>query len=265
VPCIDVSKEDLTLRALDGYTPAICSGATCLMQDRTGTDILVDAPTTPDPALLPLAATLRTDRPAACLGDHCRPLGRKLAAAVAAEAAHDEPSLQATRDLSTAVVGTRMWSIARDRPIPLARPYYRPNEDIIQMTAVGDLVVVRWGGDCTDARCHIAHLVDARGGERGEVDVDGGLLRLDDHAFVTISPFSRLTVYDLHTGALITEHDPALSSGGFEAAARLPTPKGQGERLAVLRRVDNGALLEVLTLWFGQLHSDSQHVFADCE
>jgi hypothetical protein len=262
VPCL-ARAVDIRLGGRDHGEPGLCDGATCLMPPD---DTPIPRSATVDAEARPLAARIRLgDQPAACDGDRCAPLGRRLAAAAASEAVAAAPTLQATLDLSTAVVGRQLWSIARDAPVAPRRPDSEPNEKVLDLRVAGDLVVARWAGECprlggVDPDCQSSYLVDATGAVLDAIEAEDGLLRVGDAAVLALSAGWGLAVYHLHTGQHLAE---VRFTSRFAVAA--PLPDARDGRFAIRRAIDHGELLEVYELEWGQLFVASQHYYADCE
>lgn len=257
VPCL---AKFVDLLVLDDE-PAICDDATCVVPSGGTT---VARPAKADDKRLPLAARIQLgDEPAACDDERCVRLGSRLAAAAKREAARNEPTLQATLDLSTAVVGSQIWSIARDARIA-PRPAEQPNEEILDVQVAGDVLVVHWRGTCqrsmgVNPSCEAYRVTSARGVEIDTIQADDGLLRIGKDAFLALSASWGFAVHDLRTGKHITHtrfYTPFL--------AAVPLYTEQKGRFALLREIDNGRLLEDFEIEWSELFPRGQHFYPDC-
>jgi hypothetical protein len=204
VPC---APGEITAAA-QGEDVVACWADGCMQLDLAGdTAHVIDRPAA-RPAWTDPSGEIRQaeGKPVACVGATCKPIGPKLAAALAAARSSEAPlRVSATTDLKAVVIGaSEAWSLAGDRPLVL-RP---PAEDVAgfadkpavrSIEVAREWLVVHWSG--CDAPCTAAQLVDSAGKNRGKsVRGGGSLLQLGPKLFAVISERSDVTLFDLGTG-----------------------------------------------------------------
>ncbi len=245
MPCTDTTS--LTLRALDG-APVLCGDDGCLQLDLDRhAAAFVDRVALS--STLPLHADVKRvdDHWAACGGDTCRPLGRRLSRALDAS----NGTAEATLDRRAVVIDDVIWNVDADRIVKLRRPEILPNGPEHQVTVIGDLLNVQWQGGCTDGMCLVTHLVDRNGREIDWIQPHGAVLRIDDRFFMAISEFSVIEIRDLHSGKLASRLDPRLTDAPSLEVTRLDSRTfallrgfGGGVRVSKLA-VDDGDVMQV--------------------
>jgi hypothetical protein len=244
VPCVNVPAK-LALRSLAG-DPVVCADTTCLRLDLDRLSAtLVDPPAAP--VALPTSAGVRqlAGQWSACRDTACKPVGPRLATALEHAASDD---MSATFDLTTVVVADQIWNVAADRTVTLRPPEIRPNGPERTITVVGDVLLVKWGGGCTDSMCLVSHVVDRRGRELGWVEAGGRVVRLDNDHFLTVSEFSALEIRDLHRGTQVSEFRPLPGTQSFRDLVRL-----DDVTYALLRDVADGVEVSVIDVSYGSL------------
>lgn len=239
MPCVPGDQPSLHAKA---GTPIVCTDKGCIAidLDRHATT-LTDRPA--DAAPLPAHATVPGG------------LGPHLAKAVAAIGHAD-----ATLDRSTVVVGDEIWNVAADRTIALRRPEINPRGPEHSVEVLGDLLLVRWDGSCTDAMCFVSELVDRKGREVGWIDATKRVLVLDDRFFLAIGTMSTFEIRDLHTGAQVSMFDPLLSQGDFIDIVRL-----DAGRYAVLRAAGLDIEIALLEIYEGHMMFGDRMTLPSCE
>ncbi|MDX2093753.1 MAG: hypothetical protein SFX73_38300 [Kofleriaceae bacterium] len=224
VPC---AKDMLTLSVVDA-SPVVCWETGCMKLDVLHEEATaVPKPPAPKRWLFP---TPEVKADSVCLGTTCKPLGKRLSAAVAAfrkdsedNAAPDNPTVSATTDLKAVGIPNgsnpaQVWSVAQDKPLKLKAP---PSKgDVYDVTAVGNLFAVDWracAGPCAEME-----LVDSSGRNKGPGGTGGGpVFQLDAKRFVAVSENTRVQVYDLATGKLLGKLELEGQDGGPLDAVRI--------------------------------------------
>jgi hypothetical protein len=154
-----------------------------------------------------------------CTGSTCKPLGKKLAAAVAEYKKGLDPSsgpavLHATSDLKAVVVGDdQVWSLKADKKLAFARPrlYARTREkpSMVGARVAGDLLIISWSacaGPCTKFALH-----DSTGRPIGSEGEAGAVIQLDPKRFVIVGEYTTVQVFELNgkaRGVLAIPTDP---------------------------------------------------------
>jgi hypothetical protein len=264
--------RSVSLWALDG-APVLCSDDGCMRLDLAQHSAAFVDRVAVSPAL-PLRADVKRqgDHWAACGGDACRPLGRRISRAL--DATHDKA--EATLDLRAVVIDNVLWNVDRDRIVTLWThdvadvvscstdknprrqcPSSGPEHDV---SVLGDLLAVKWQGRCVEADCESSELVDREGRERGWIEMAGAVLRIDDQFFIAISELARIDVRDLHTGKQITELDPRLHESVFADV----TPLGS-TGIALMRSTGDGVRVSTLDVTGGDVREDADEMIVyDC-
>jgi len=236
--------DDLALHA-EGSDPVVCWAGGCMRLDVSSSSAAMVARPPEAKGWLGPVAEVKPD--AVCVGTTCKPLGKKLAAAVAEfrkeAATNTYPQFAgATTDLKAVFLGTQLWSVRADRPIKLKpAPTKGDTPAVIGMTAAGELLVVDWttcAGPCTTMT-----IMDSTGRIKGrEVAGGGPVFQLDAKRFVTISEYADAIVFDLKTGAALgaLDLDSEDAAGGVRAV-RLDDSsfavlfaRGSGQELVVV-------------------------------
>jgi hypothetical protein len=203
VPCLP--KSDSYRLASDNGDPVVCWGSSC-MKLVAGEPATMVAPPAPAPAWPGPHGEVRDDggKPAVCVGTACKPVGAKLAAAIAEErksAAADQraPHLAATLDGKAVVAGGAAWSVAKDKPLALKPPSSYAHDDTPSNAGVdvaGNLLVVSWSdraGPCT-----VAQLADSSGKNRGKSFAGGDApFQLGTDRFVVVSEYAEVQIFGL--------------------------------------------------------------------
>jgi hypothetical protein len=230
----------------------------------------------PAPPLLPLAADVRevSGRWSVCRDATCKPVGHRLAAALGRAAAGRQPvdadgltvsSRSATLDLRAVVLDDALWNVAADRTVTLKRPTTKPWGPERSLTVVGDIVLVQWGGDCTDMLCLTSRAVDARGLElawvrRSPGERDADLLRIDDDRYLVFGPLVGVSMYDLHTNKSLGTLDQPANEDAIAIAALGTT------RYAEMRRTAAGVAITTIDVAGGHLAAtDRETTVPACE
>lgn len=211
----------------------------------TGKCVTVDGQQVAHPAVTASTTAIRDRSRArmdACLGDHCKPVGTRLRAAIRrATPAFDtigDQRLEAltrnhvtvTSDLSLAVIadGERIavWNIPRDRSVVLS-------QDVVEVRVIGNALFARWNSTTMHA---VETLLDGNGNPLGHAFSSIAATVLDDTHVATLAADGILSIRDTRTGR---ETDtlavaPAMS---FASLASLPS-----NRLGVTWSQTSGAM-----------------------
>jgi hypothetical protein len=205
----DQTADTTTLVAVNGKAVA-CWGPTgdCLSLD--------DAAVVSRPTAVP-ATEVRDDggKPSACKAKTCKPLGKKLVAALAKAhtdldaSKQDNPSasvkVTVTTDLAMVAIdgpggAHSMWNVAGDRELHPKQPAVFPAGDQVGMyaiEAVGKLVFTSWT-DCAGP-CAQEIAVDADGNNHSRAFEAGATVALDSGGYLVIGQFGTATALD-HNG-----------------------------------------------------------------
>ena len=223
--------------------PVICWDTTCARFARldykfTSVTKPADAPTWTGPK-----GVVRDDggKLSACNDKKCKPLGKKLLAAIDAAKGNGDIHLAATADLKAVAFGGEAWSVDGDKPLKLKTPKEYRKDDGANLSTVevaGDWLVATWyacAGPCANAQ-----LVDSSGTNKGAMQPGGGaIVQFSDRLFAVISEYGSAAVYDVKTGALVDSIDAAGSEPEQSAAVRL----GDGH-LGILRGTSHAYVLD---------------------
>jgi hypothetical protein len=135
-----------------------------------------------------------------CAGATCKPLGKKLAAALAAQ-----PAAIATPDGRSIVLGGReLWDVAKDRAVTIKAPKgHDKKTPPSNITVVGTTLVATWLG-CTGP-CFEATLIDGAGTQRGDAYSGGSAYAIDAEriAIVPYQAQGTVTIVAAKTGKRI--------------------------------------------------------------
>lgn len=216
-PAVCAPKDaDLELRVHDG-APVVCGGGACFAFDASGKPARMAAPA----AAARLGAEVRDDagKPSACAGTTCKPLGARLAAALA-KARADGGALEVTAstDLKLVAFGAELWSRVADKKLAVKSP--RGKMDATRIDAIGAIAIATWT-DCLGP-CELGTVVDARGHQVGKTIAPGIAVQLDDRRAIVLpqaTQLFKLTVLDLRSGKPLATGDGELAD--FIVAARL--------------------------------------------
>ena len=184
----------------------------------------------------------------ACVGSTCKPIGPKLAAALADARQHttaEQPfSVGVSSDLKVVVIRpsglfSEAWTLATDRPLVLREPKedvagFATKPEIHSIDIAHELLVVHWvgcAGPCTEAQ-----LADTSGRNLGRpVKGGGGAIQINAKQFAVISEFSDLHVFDLVTGK--PRGSLALSVASFSGGDAVVLDSGD---LALMDTISSG-------------------------
>ncbi len=211
---------------VSGTDPLVCWDAGCMklsIDDGTAT-LERGKPVAPPRWLTPLGE-IRQDagKLSACVGPRCKPLGKKLVAAIEAakkDATPDSPlTLEATTDLKAVVVGYTAWNVAADKVLTPRAPYAGKNQDAfagVGVQVAGDLLVFHWSN--SDYPPTMATVNDSSGGAKSKlVESGGGVIQLDAKRFAVVSESATVNVFAVGTG--IAKGNLDLQTGDAEASA----------------------------------------------
>lgn len=262
VPCLP--DGDLELTATDG-NPVVCWGAACMAPEFMNLDAKLVAKPAPTPAW-PDAAVVKTqgDIMSVCVHATCKPVGPKLAAAIALARA-DNPArdpVSATTDFKAVVTGSEVWSVAKDKPLKLKAPSsYKGGGDkpsMVGAQAAGALLVVDWS-NCAGP-CTVGQLVDSNGGNKGASFAGGGpVVWVDADHFATVSEFGDVHVFTMKgkaTGAHDTHGDP----GSITQVVRL----ADGDLAVMREEISSGIRLQRYGTYEGVPHLSSERSLPRC-
>lgn len=161
------------------------------------------------------------------VGTPCKPLGKKLVAAIAKLAASQKAeggtvsSPSATSDGKVVVTGGDAWVVAGDKKLAPKKPKeYGKGEDKPDLGAIevaGNAIIANWS-NCAGP-CGLSILIDAKGANRGKAFGSGVNLPLDAKrlAVFSIESANELVVIDLASGKQ-TSRVP-LEMGGVTPAS----------------------------------------------
>lgn len=159
-----------------------------------------------------------------CIGTACKPVGKKLAAAIATPAttewADTVTSPSATGDGKLVVTGRDAWVVATDTKLALVPPkeYEGANKaGLGSLEVVGNLLVATWF-DCAGP-CGRSVLVDATGANRGAWFGEGTVMQLDAKriAVFSVEAENEVVVIDVASGTQ-TSRVP-VDTGGITPAS----------------------------------------------
>lgn len=261
--CAPPQEQPATLFAGAGEV-TVCWGdkGDCMQLGKTDKD----RKAVPRPASVKPTTEVRDDggKLSVCTGAMCKPVGKKLAAAVAAarkEAAALPPearadatiALSATSDLALVALNlgaaetrdrVQVWSVAKDKRLTARPPaeWKKSKEQGMAMVAdaVGATMLVTWiacAGPCAQGL-----IVDANGANQGAAFPGGRGLDLDGTriAIVPDNAAGRITIVDGKTG----KHVGDLALGdGMSAIVRSGSTKLAGGDFAAL--YDDGSTVKV--------------------
>ncbi len=250
IPC---APDGARLAAHD-TDPLVCWEAGCMklaMLESTAT-LDKQKPVTPPRWLSPLGEIrVEAGKPSACLGAKCKPLGKKLVAAIEGarkDASPDQPlTLEATTDLKAVVVGYTAWSVAADKVLAPRPPATKDGGGPLGESGVqvaGDLLVFGWSncaGPCTQATVN-----DSSGAAKSKLIAGGGVVtQLDAKRFAVVSEYGHVTVFTLagtRTGEYdVDPRDPDASALRIGTNLYLMTHDMQGVTITEIA-LDDGAL-----------------------
>jgi hypothetical protein len=227
VPCLKDDPQLLT----SGTDAVICWTGGCMKLDMGSTDATPIAKPTTQKWTLPVAE-VKDDQ--VCLGASCKPLGKKLVAAIAdakKNADANRPlAFQATTDLKLVVWGGAgggaygAWSVKDDKALVIPPPPKDPKDPnkrgVTGATVVGNLIVFGWiscAGPCSEYS-----IIDSAGRPKGVQGRGGGpVLQLDDKRFVVISEYGDVNVHDIGTGKRLSSFELASEPVTLLDAARI--------------------------------------------
>jgi hypothetical protein len=225
-------------------TAVVCWGAgDCLQLGATEAErLVVSHPTiaTPTP---PQVKTV-SNKPLICMAATCKPLGKKLAAALGTNPA------VATTDARTVVIdGNAMWDVAKDRLVTVKPPKSVPAKLAPFRIEVLDTSVVAVWNHCTTktatipADCYDATLLETTGALRGEVFRGDEVVRIDAErlAIIPDSALGSVTIVAAKTGKRIAAIElstkPVAATAVMLGATDLGVLWSEDEKRATFTRI----------------------------